>query len=160
MIPESQYSTWNQEYNEACAALINREERMDELQEKIEINLELVAATAIEDKLQDDVAITINSLKDAGIKFWVLTGDKIETAINIGYSCGLLSDKLEKIIIDGKESAEVEYMIDTKLNYLKKKERLEEIALVISGDALIHASKGNSAQKVRNFIYIIFNVIS
>lgn len=39
----------------------------------------------------------------AGIKIWVLTGDKIETAINIGYSCKLLSDGMEKLIVDGKE---------------------------------------------------------
>lgn len=53
-----------------------------------------MGATAIEDKLQDDVGATISVLKDAGVKVWVLTGDKIETAINIGYSCNLLHDGL------------------------------------------------------------------
>ena len=51
-------------------------------------------ATAIEDKLQDGVPRTIANLRSAGIKIWVLTGDKQETAINIGYSCQLLSDDL------------------------------------------------------------------
>ena len=53
-----------------------------------------LGATAIEDKLQDGVPRTIANLRSAGIKIWVLTGDKQETAINIGYSCQLLSDDL------------------------------------------------------------------
>lgn len=48
---------------------------------EIELDMTLVGSTAIEDRLQEDVEETIISLKDAGIKFWVLTGDKIETAI-------------------------------------------------------------------------------
>ena len=54
----------------------------------------LLGATAIEDKLQDGVPQTIANLRKTGIKIWVLTGDKQETAINIGYSCQLLSDEL------------------------------------------------------------------
>lgn len=50
----------------------------------------MIGSTAIEDKLQDEVADTISFMKDAGIKVWVLTGDKVETAINIGVSAGLL----------------------------------------------------------------------
>lgn len=73
----------------------------------METELEVLGATAIEDKLQDDVADTIFALKDAGIKIWVLTGDKIETAINIAYSCKLLDDTLEKAIIDVEEENEV-----------------------------------------------------
>ena len=48
--------------------------------------MELIGGTAIEDKLQDKVGPTIAYLKKAGIKLWVLTGDKVETAINIGFS--------------------------------------------------------------------------
>lgn len=63
---------------------------MNKVAEKIENDFNLIGSTAIEDKLQDDVADTIQFIKDAGIKIWVLTGDKIETAINIGFSCSLL----------------------------------------------------------------------
>lgn len=52
----------------------------------------MLGATAIEDKLQDDVDKAIMALKKGGIKVWVLTGDKTETAINIGFSCQLLND--------------------------------------------------------------------
>ena len=70
---------------------------MDEL---IEVELELIGSTAIEDKLQDQVADTISFMKQTGIKVWVLTGDKIETAINIGVSAGLLDKHMSQHVID------------------------------------------------------------
>ncbi len=59
----------------------------------------MIGATAIEDKLQDDVANTIASFRQAGIKVWVLTGDKVETAINIGHSCKLLDQSMKQYMI-------------------------------------------------------------
>jgi magnesium-transporting ATPase (P-type) len=56
--------------------------------------MELIGSTAIEDKLQDEVAETIQFAKTAGVKVWVLTGDKIETATNIGFSAGLLDSNM------------------------------------------------------------------
>ena len=67
---------------------------MEKVYNQIEKDLVLLGATAIEDKLQDGVPQTIANLRKTGIKIWVLTGDKQETAINIGYSCQLLSDEL------------------------------------------------------------------
>lgn len=97
------YENWAKKYKQACSEIQNREERMDELSEEIEKNLELVGATAVEDKLQDDVPNTIYSLRQAEIQIWVLTGDKIETAINIAFSCKLLTDQMLKIVFDEKE---------------------------------------------------------
>lgn len=62
---------------------------------EIEYDYDILGATAIEDRLQDDVAETISTIKKAGIKFWMLTGDKLETAINIGYSCQVLDSDME-----------------------------------------------------------------
>jgi len=67
----------------------------------------LIGSTAIEDKLQDDVGRTIFDIKKAGIKLWVLTGDKIETAINIGYSCKLLNKNMEMFMIDELKSRKI-----------------------------------------------------
>ena len=64
-----------------------REREMNKLQDEIEKDLIIIGCTAIEDKLQDQVGETIAALRLAGIKVWVLTGDKVETAVNIGYSC-------------------------------------------------------------------------
>ena len=58
--------------------------------EELEVEFDLVGSTAIEDKLQVDVGKTIFDIKKAGVQLWVLTGDKVETAINIGHSCELL----------------------------------------------------------------------
>ena len=66
----------------------------------MEHKLRYLGSTAIEDKLQDEVGETISFMKKSGIKVWVLTGDKIETAINIGISCELLTQEMEIFIID------------------------------------------------------------
>ena len=81
-------------------SLTNREEEVAKIDELIEIDLELIGSTAIEDRLQDQVADTIQFMKNVGIKVWVLTGDKIETAINIGVSAGLLDRSMAQHIIE------------------------------------------------------------
>ena len=74
--------------------MTDRDKEMEKVAALIEKDFTLVGSTAIEDKLQDGVPETIKLVKKAGIKLWVLTGDKIETAVNIGYSCGLLEDSI------------------------------------------------------------------
>jgi P-type E1-E2 ATPase len=87
--------------------MTNREEEVDKVANEIETGFELVGSTAIEDKLQDEVAETIEFMKRAGIKLWVLTGDKIETAINIGISCKLLTEQMEVFIVDKRATADI-----------------------------------------------------
>lgn len=67
---------------------------MAKVEASVESDMVLVGSTAIEDRLQEDVKETIEGFKETGIKVWVLTGDKVETAINIGYSCGLLNSQM------------------------------------------------------------------
>ena len=136
-ISESEYKSWQEKYHAAQTSMQDREKKMEAVQELIEKDLELIAATAIEDKLQDEVGPTIANLKKAGIKVWVLTGDKIETAINIGYSCQLLSDDLIQIIIDGSKKEEVDKALDEGVEKIKDG-IVGDYALVISGSALIH----------------------
>lgn len=81
----------------------NREEVVAKVDEKIEKNLILVGSTAIEDRLQEDVPDTIRFLKRAGISVWVLTGDKIETAKNIGFAAGLLEKGMNQFEIDAED---------------------------------------------------------
>lgn len=75
-IEESFYDDWKTRHHEAALSLDNREEKLDKIYEEMEQNLSLLGATAIEDKLQDGVPQTIANLALAGIKIWVLTGDK------------------------------------------------------------------------------------
>uniref|UniRef100_A0AAQ5YJN0 Phospholipid-transporting ATPase n=1 Tax=Amphiprion ocellaris TaxID=80972 RepID=A0AAQ5YJN0_AMPOC len=69
-------------------------------------DLQLLGATAVEDKLQDGVPQTIEQLAKADIKIWVLTGDKQETAENIGYSCNMLREEMKDIFIVAANTAE------------------------------------------------------
>lgn len=94
-----EYVKWNKKYDAAAAALTNREEQLDEVADMIERELVLLGGTAIEDRLQDGVPDSISLLGEAGVKLWVLTGDKVETAINIGFSCNLLTNEMELLIV-------------------------------------------------------------
>lgn len=95
------YKTWAHKYQEASVSTTDREERMEELASELEQDLQLIGATAIEDRLQDGVPETIADLKRAGINIWVATGDKLETAVAIGYSTMLLSQDMNLVIIRG-----------------------------------------------------------
>ncbi|XP_066994070.1 phospholipid-transporting ATPase ID isoform X1 [Anabrus simplex] len=103
------FNNWKHRHQEAALSLENRDEKLDVIYEEIEKDMTLLGATAIEDKLQDGVPQTIANLAVAGIKIWVLTGDKQETAVNIGYSCQLLTDEmLDIFIVDAHTYEEVE----------------------------------------------------
>uniref|UniRef100_A0AAQ6IG31 Phospholipid-transporting ATPase n=1 Tax=Anabas testudineus TaxID=64144 RepID=A0AAQ6IG31_ANATE len=90
---------WKKRHHEASTAIDGREERLDELYEEIEKDMLLLGATAVEDKLQEGVPQTIEQLAKADIKIWVLTGDKQETAENIGYSCNMLREEMKDVFI-------------------------------------------------------------
>uniref|UniRef100_A0A673BF82 Phospholipid-transporting ATPase n=1 Tax=Sphaeramia orbicularis TaxID=375764 RepID=A0A673BF82_9TELE len=99
-ISESSYQQWQEVHHRACTSLQNRALKLEESYELIEKNLQLLGATAIEDKLQDKVPETIETLMKADIKIWILTGDKQETAINIGHSCKLLTKNMGMLVIN------------------------------------------------------------
>ncbi|KAJ7526169.1 hypothetical protein O6H91_17G086000 [Diphasiastrum complanatum] len=109
---------WRRQYVKASTSLDDRQELMQTAASLVEKNLTLLGATGIEDKLQDGVPETIASLRDAGIKVWVLTGDKQETAISIGFSCLLLTNDMELVIINenSKESCK-EAILSAKARY-------------------------------------------
>lgn len=89
-VDDAFYESWNKKYKNAMCQTVGKEKAMNAVSELIENDFELIGTTAIEDKLQENVGKTIADIKSAGIQVWVLTGDKVETAINIGFSCQLL----------------------------------------------------------------------
>ncbi|XP_034047826.1 phospholipid-transporting ATPase ID-like [Thalassophryne amazonica] len=105
-LDETYMQDWKQRHYEATMAMEGREERLDQLYEEIEKDLMLLGATAVEDKLQDGVPQTIEQLTKADIKIWVLTGDKQETAENIGYSCNMLREEMNEVFIMAAHTAE------------------------------------------------------
>ncbi|OQV25849.1 putative phospholipid-transporting ATPase IA [Hypsibius exemplaris] len=85
------YTEWKKQFVIAATSMDRRKEKIAEACNVIERNLQLIGATAIEDRLQEGVPECIAQLRKADIKVWVLTGDKMETAVNIGHSCNLLT---------------------------------------------------------------------
>uniref|UniRef100_A0A8B9ZZA1 Phospholipid-transporting ATPase n=1 Tax=Anas zonorhyncha TaxID=75864 RepID=A0A8B9ZZA1_9AVES len=163
-LEESYYEDWSERLHRASGAPEAREDRLARLYDEVEHDMMLLGATAIEDKLQQGVPETIAILTLANIKIWVLTGDKQETAVNIGYSCKMLTDDMTEVfVVTGHTVLEVreelrkarEKMMDAsrsmgngfsyqeKLSSTKLTSVLEaiagEYALVINGHSLAHA---------------------
>ncbi|KAF7187235.1 putative phospholipid-transporting ATPase DNF3 [Pseudocercospora fuligena] len=109
-LSEDEYRSWKKIYHDATTSLVNRTELIEKAGDMIEQHLELGGATAIEDKLQKGVPETIDRLRRANIKMWMLTGDKRETAINIGHSCRLIKDYSAVTVLD-YEAGDVEQNI-------------------------------------------------
>ncbi|XP_044005984.1 probable phospholipid-transporting ATPase IM isoform X3 [Aphidius gifuensis] len=120
-VDESFYNDWKQRHMEVVmTGGEDKDDKLDAIYEEIEKDMILLGATAIEDKLQDGVPQTIANLSLAGIKLWVLTGDKQETAINIGYSCQLLTDDLTDVfIVDATTYDAVETQLNRFLETIK-----------------------------------------
>ncbi|KAF5390550.1 hypothetical protein D9757_002774 [Collybiopsis confluens] len=116
IISESDYLSWAHRYHEASISIKNREEQLEEVSSEIELDLRLLGATAIEDRLQDGVPETIHDLKRAGIKIWVATGDKLETAIAIGRSTNLIGPESNIIIVKGGSGRLAERQISNALD--------------------------------------------
>ena len=91
IISERQYNDFHEDLVKAKASLYRREEMVIEVMEALEDEMEYLGVTGVEDKLQNDVMLTIESLRSAGINVWMLTGDKVETATCIAISAGLKS---------------------------------------------------------------------
>ncbi|XP_066385390.1 phospholipid-transporting ATPase 3-like isoform X1 [Miscanthus floridulus] len=104
-LSREQYESWNEKFVQAKSSLRDRDKKLDEVAELIEKDLVLVGCTAIEDKLQEGVPTCIETLSAAGIKIWVLTGDKMETAINIAYACSLVNNDTKQFIISSETDA-------------------------------------------------------
>ncbi|XP_074277220.1 phospholipid-transporting ATPase 1-like [Silene latifolia] len=118
-LTDAELEDWQQKYEDASTSLSDRSAKMRQTATLIECNLRLLGATGIEDKLQDGVPEAIESLRQAGIKVWVLTGDKQETAISIGLSCRLLTTDMQQIIINGTSEQECRNLLaEAKSKYL------------------------------------------
>eukprot|EP00755_Sulcionema_specki_P016368 Sspe_Gene.10304::Locus_3443_Transcript_1_1_Confidence_1.000_Length_4216::g.10304::m.10304/K01530/E3.6.3.1; phospholipid-translocating ATPase len=123
-----------------------RKTAIEEASRLIEKDLNLVGVTAIEDKLQDRVPETIAALRDAGIRVWMITGDKKNTAINIAHACSLLDTTLDDpkrgvhpIELDGEHLTkdEVLQMLDKAVEKVKNMGD-KPYAVILTSSALKH----------------------
>ncbi|CAL0332437.1 unnamed protein product [Lupinus luteus] len=152
-LDEKEYSDWNNEFQKAKTSVgPDREATLERLSDIIERELILVGATAVEDKLQKGVPQCIDKLAQAGLKIWVLTGDKLETAINIGFACSLLRPGMKQICIslpnsnslvnDSKEvikSNILNQITNASQMIILEKDPHAAFALIIEGKTLTYA---------------------
>ena len=103
IISQMEYDDFALKLKEANMSLENKEKKVEEIHNAIEQNIYLLGCTIVEDKLQDEVPETIKDLRDANIKIWMLTGDKMNTAYNIGLSCNLISSNMKVFKLCGLE---------------------------------------------------------
>jgi phospholipid-translocating ATPase len=99
-LTEQEYNNWKTLYRDAETSLVDRQDRIEAVGEMIEQSLELIGASGIEDQLQSGVAETIDRLRRANIKIWMLTGDKRETAINIAHSARICRPGSDIFVLD------------------------------------------------------------
>ena len=141
IIPEAEFNSWNEEYKEALTAMDNRKERIAQAVSKLENNMDFLCVTGVEDLLQDEVATTIDNLRNAGMKVWMLTGDKVETATCISISAGIKS-KNQKIYTIKNDDFEHESLqsdineLRKRLEDYKSKVIIEPHIFIIDGDTL------------------------
>jgi magnesium-transporting ATPase (P-type) len=100
-ISEQDYTSWAAGHDDAQCAITDRDELLAASAERIERNLRLLGATGIEDRLQDGVPEAVRAIREGGVRVWVLTGDRWETAVNIGFSCGLLARGMTLLGVGG-----------------------------------------------------------
>ncbi|EGZ15099.1 hypothetical protein PHYSODRAFT_351482 [Phytophthora sojae] len=161
-LDERWFQQWKMRFDDAQGNVAEIDRRkdgkpnaIDDLMEEIEEGLELIGATAIEDKLQDGVPQCLANLTRAGIKVWMLTGDKEETAINISYACSLLDNSIQQVVVNATtcpdeaairaklNAAAREFMENAKGGMAGGGER--EISLIIDGEALEMALRPGTA---------------
>jgi phospholipid-translocating ATPase len=129
-LSQEQYNVFDAAYQKARVSIQDRNQQMQDAVERIlEKDLDLLAVTGVEDKLQDDVRITLEKLRNAGIRIWMLTGDKVETATNIAISTRLFSR--DKHILQYQKLA-----LDECPNVISSIGRIRNCCLVIDGPSL------------------------
>ncbi|RXN34439.1 putative phospholipid-transporting ATPase IIB isoform X1 [Labeo rohita] len=129
-LTEEQYQDFESRYNQAKLSIHDRTLKVAAVVESLEREMELLCLTGVEDQLQADVRPTLELLRNAGIKIWMLTGDKLETATCIAKSSHLVSRNQDIHVfkpVSNRSEAHLE------LNAFRRK---HDCALVISGDSL------------------------
>ncbi|XP_033613402.1 probable phospholipid-transporting ATPase IIB isoform X7 [Fukomys damarensis] len=130
-LTEEQYQDFESRYSQAKLSIHDRTLKVAAVVESLEREMELLCLTGVEDQLQADVRPTLEMLRNAGIKIWMLTGDKLETATCIAKSSHLVSRTQDIHIFRPEVTSRGEAHLE--LNAFRRK---HDCALVISGDSL------------------------
>ena len=147
LLTQEFFDNWYEEYSQALTSMDNRKEKIRNAISKLENDMDFLCVTGVEDLLQDDVATTIDNLRNAGMKLWMLTGDKVETATCISISAGLKAKnhRIYTIIYDDikdpqNKNNEIK-QFNKKLNEYNSLIKIDPHLLIIDGDSLDLALK-------------------
>ncbi|KAJ1505225.1 hypothetical protein HMI54_006155 [Coelomomyces lativittatus] len=135
-LTEEKYLVFHRSYTRALGALHQREEKLAQVADTWEVEFTFLGCSAIEDRLQEDVPATIDFLARCGIRLWLLTGDKRETAINIGYSAQLLKQDTQLLKLTHTSVPELMNELHECI-HLAQMHPPTQSALVVQGDVLI-----------------------
>ncbi|OII74051.1 P-type ATPase [Cryptosporidium ubiquitum] len=167
-ITEEEFANWNKKYQVAINSVEGRESSLQEAASLIERDLKLQGVTGVEDRLQDEVPETIKCLRDAGIKIWMLTGDKVETAREIAASAGLLipgyeileltentcsnRSEIKKSLLSISKSVGINFELDKSERFLRRvkpsssnSEKETNFSIIIDGAILAEIFSGSLA---------------
>ena len=129
-LSEEHYADFEQRYSAAKLSVVNRSAQVAAVVESLQRDMNLLCVTGVEDRLQDGVRVTLELLRNAGLKIWMLTGDKLETATCIAKSSKLVA-RTQSIHVFKNVSSRSE--AHQELNAFRRK---QDTALVIRGDSL------------------------
>lgn len=157
-LTNAEFEEWQSTYERASTALLGRGTQLRALASKMETELQLLGATGIEDKLQQGVPEAIEKLRQAGIKVWVLTGDKQETAISIGFSCRLLTRGMNQIVINAnsRDSCRKNLADAVALSEKMMRNSNEQQGLIIDGNSLVYVLETELEEQVLKSCLLLF----
>lgn len=168
-ITEEEFANWNTKYQAAVNTVEGRESSLQKAASLIEKDLKLLGITGVEDRLQDQVPETIECLRDAGIKIWMLTGDKVETAREIAASAGLLipgyeileltentcpnKSEIKKRLFSISKSIGIDFQLDKSERFLRRvrinssdsEKKDANFSIIIDGTILTEIFSGSIA---------------
>uniref|UniRef100_A0AAG5DB84 Phospholipid-transporting ATPase n=1 Tax=Anopheles atroparvus TaxID=41427 RepID=A0AAG5DB84_ANOAO len=130
VLSEDQYTDFMMRYNAAKVSVTDRVTKVAAVIESLEREMELLCLTGVEDRLQERVRPTLELLRNAGIKIWMLTGDKLETATCIAKSSHLVGRNQSIHVL---KSVLTRTDAHLELNQFRRK---QDCALVVSGESL------------------------
>jgi phospholipid-transporting ATPase len=166
VLDENEYNQWSKKFNEANLNLQNKQKALDDVYAEVEKNIYVLGATIVEDKLQDGVPETIRDLRLAGIKIWMLTGDKMDTAYNIGLSCNLIYSEHKIFKLCGEKGDKLKKLVNEFDAFKRQlisgvdenKKKLSPYSIVV--DAVALSLILSSEESTKTFLDIGYDAVS
>ena len=148
---------WLDKWNEALNTVSDRQQHIDSVAQLIETDLTFIGATGVEDRLQEGVPKTIDTLMKANIKFWMLTGDRFETAVSTAFLSNLIQASTIQLHLLCNELKAISESLDNFLELIGQSPSNSNFALVVNGPVVEiilsdSFSKSEDIQKFRKII--------